>query len=101
MAQAAKMADDGRLEEGRAALEKCRKMSLASPACEMSGTAAVLSDLEQVEAGYQDAVCYRSWGGNMSKMSAMSHMQQRSNHATGGAYERASKKQAKLAWLGK
>ena len=59
-----------------------------------------MQDLERVEAGYQNAQEYREWGGKMAKMSAMSHGQQRSNHTTGGAYEKTSKKSAKMAWFG-
>ena len=98
MAQAAKLADQGRLNEGRAQLQQWRAMSLASPACESANTAALQSDLDNVEAGFESESVYRSLGSKMSKMSAMSHAQQRSTHATGGAYERASKKMTKSAW---
>ena len=98
MALAAKLADQGRLNEGRAQLQQWRAMSLASPACESANTAALQSDLDNVEAGFESESVYRSLGSKMSKMSAMSHAQQRSTHATGGAYERASKKMTKSAW---
>lgn len=98
MAQAAKLADQGRLKEGRAQLQQWRAMSLASPACESANTAALQSDLDNVEAGFESESVYRSLGSKMSKMSAMSHAFQRSTHATGGAYERASKKMTKSAW---
>ena len=98
MAQAAKLADQGRLNEGRAQLQQWRAMSRVSPACESANTAALQSDLDNVEAGFESESVYRSLGSKMSKMSAMSHAQQRSTHATGGAYERASKKMTKSAW---
>ena len=98
MAQAAKLADQGRLNEGRAQLQQWRAMSHASPACASANTAALQSDLDNVEAGFESESVYRSLGSKMSKMSAMSHAQQRSTHATGGAYERASKKMTKSAW---
>ena len=98
MAQAAKLADQGRLNEGRAQLQQWRAMSRVSPACESANTAVLQSDLDNVEAGFESESVYRSLGSKMSKMSAMSHAQQRSTHATGGAYERASKKMTKSAW---
>ena len=97
MALAAQLADQGRLDEGRAQLKQFRVMSLASPACASANTAALLSDLDEVVAGFEDEPVYRSTGSKMSKMSAMSHAQQRSTHATGGTYEGASKKAAKMS----
>ena len=97
MAQAAQLADQGRLDEGRAQLQQFRMMSLASPACASANTAALLSDLDEVVAGFEDEPVYRSMGSKMSKMSAMSHAQQRSTHATGGTYEGASKRAAKMS----
>lgn len=96
MAKAASLADEGRIEEGRAMLEQCRVTSLASVASATAECKALLSDLERVASGYKDAVQYRSWGGKLSKMSAMSHAQQRSNHATGGHFEKASKRLTKM-----
>ena len=97
MAQAAQLADQGRLDEGRAQLQQFRMMSLASPACASANTAALLSDLDEVVAGFQDEPVYRSMGSKMSKMSAMSHAQQRSTHTTGGTYEGTSKRMAKMS----
>ena len=73
MAKAASLADEGRIEEGRAMLEQCRVTSLASVASATAECKALLSDLERVASGYKDAAQYRSWGGKLSKMSAMSH----------------------------
>merc|ERR1712166_1479360 len=93
----AQLADQGRLDEGRAQLQQFRMMSLASPACASANTAALLSDLDEVVAGFEDEPVYRSMGSKMSKMSAMSHAQQRSTHATGSTYEGASKRAAKMS----
>jgi len=98
MQQAAEWADGGRLEEGRALLQKCRLASLASAASASPACEALVADLRRVETGYEDAAQYRQWGGKMSKMSAMSHAQQRSTHATGGMYENASKRSSKKLW---
>ena len=97
MAQAAALADKGFLDEGRAQLEQFRVMSLASPAFASANTAALLSDVHDVMGGFDSEPVYRSMGSKMSKMSAMSHAQQRSTHATGGTYEGASKRMAKMS----
>jgi hypothetical protein len=97
MAQAAALADKGFLDEGRAQLEQFRMMSLASPAFASANTAALLSDVHDVMGGFDSEPVYRSMGSKMSKMSAMSHAQQRSTHATGGTYEGASKRMAKMS----
>ena len=97
MAQAAALADKGFLDEGRAQLEQFRMMSLASPAFASANTAALLSDVHDVMGGYDSEPVYRSMGSKMSKMSAMSHAQQRSTHATGGTYEGTSKRMAKMS----
>merc|ERR1719483_2039412 len=97
MALAAQLADQGRLDEGRAQLKQFRVMSLASPACASANTAALLSDLHDVMGGFESEPVYRSMGSKMSKMSAMSHAQQRSTHTTGGTYEGTSKRMAKMS----
>ena len=101
MARAAQLADAGRLDEGRAELQRCRDATLSSPAMAAGGSeqcAALVADLSRVATGYESAREYERWGGKMAKMSAMSHCQQRSNHVTGGAYEKASKRASKAAW---
>ena len=93
--QAAQSADQGCLDAGRDTLRQCINKSLASPASVCTNTAALLSDLESIEAAYESTAVYRSVGSKMSKMSAMSHAQQRSTHSTGSMYEGGSKRMAK------
>lgn len=100
MARAAQLADQGRLDEGRTVLQQCRNLTLSSPAATSAQCEALVADLSRVETGYENSREYERWGGKMSKMSAMSHCQQRSNHMTGGTYEKASKRASKAAWAG-
>lgn len=100
MQQAAALADQGRLAEGRAMLTQTMTLTRTSPAAPTPQCQALMQDLERIESGYQNRDEYQRWGGKMAKMSAMSHCQQRSNHVSGGAYEKASKKATKMAWFG-
>lgn len=100
MARAAQMADAGRLEEGRALLQQQWDITMQSPAQGSTQCAALAQDLQRVQEGYVNRSMYAAQGAKMSKMSAMSHMQQRSNHTTGGVYEGGSKKAAKMSWFG-
>ena len=95
--QAAQSADQGCLDEGRDTIWQCIMSSLASPVSACTNTAALLSDLESVKAGYESTEVYRSVGSKRSKMAAMSHAQQRSTHSTGSMYEGGSKRMAKMS----
>ena len=97
MTQAAQSADQGCLDEGRDTIWQCIMSSLASPVSACTNTAALLSDLESVKAGYESTEVYRSVGSKRSKMAAMSHAQQRSTHSTGSMYEGGSKRMAKMS----
>lgn len=100
--EAARLADSGRLSDGRALLKRTAAMCLASPAAQTHTVQSLCADLAQCSTGYDDEVVYRSMGSKMSKMSAMSHFKQMSNHSTGQAYSgsKASKEAMKKAWLG-
>lgn len=99
MAAASELADGGQIEEGRTLLRKAVEVASASPAAASEVVRNIISDATAAEAGYADAVTYRAVGSKMSKMSAMSHMQQRSNHCSAATYERKSKMAMKSAFL--
>lgn len=100
MARAAQLADEGRLDEGRSLLSQTRQQAMMSPAAAGEQCMALLQDLQLVAESWVSRSEYQRKGAKMCKMSAMSHMQQRSNHISGSAYERGSKKASKAEWLG-
>ena len=58
---------------------------------------ALTSDCEKLMAGYADMDSYGRWGSKASKMSAASHMQQRSNHSSAQVYARKGKQAMRSA----
>jgi len=99
MAAASELADSGKIEEGRSLLLQAVAVASASPAAASKVVSSIIRDATAAEAGYADAATYRAIGSKMSKMSAMSHMQQRSTHCSAAMYERKSKVAMKASFL--
>ena len=57
------------------------------------------ADLGFVAAAYRDQRTFTVAGAQRTMSAAMAHMYQRSNHATGAAYERSAKAMLKSKWL--
>jgi len=91
MEEAARLADAGKLEEGRAWLAQWTAEASASPFAASPMVQNLQSEVAAISAGYASESCYRSSGSKMTKMSMLSHAQQRSNHVSGGVYAKKSK----------
>ena len=87
MAQAAKLADQGRLNEGRASSSRARDVARIAR-LRVCRHRRARSDLDNVEAGFESESVYRSLGSKMSKMSAMSHASALDPRHGGGTRER-------------
>lgn len=91
MEAAARLADEGRLDEGRRLLDVEIARAKESPTMGTPLVSALVSDLENVKAGYQDLSAYRGYGQKMSKMTASSYHMQRSNHCSAQVYSKGRK----------
>jgi len=102
MEAAATLADAGRLAEGRQLLAACQEAVRGSPSAACDLSAGLVREVQGLSDHYEDAARYRSVGSKMSKMSAMSHQMQRSNHASAQMYSAGmkSKSAMKSAWMG-
>jgi uncharacterized protein YegL len=95
MEAAVRAADSGRVDEGRDILMKCKEIVEASPSADASLSTGLIHEVKQLAiTGYSDVPCYRSLGAKMTKMHAMSHMQQRTNHLMPGLYTSARAEKA-------
>lgn len=95
MDRAAQLADAGDLSAGREAIRSAVADARASPSASSELVQGLIEDLERVAEGYASRELYTTSGSKVSKMSAMSHQLQRSNHMTGGAYEKMGKRAMK------
>ena len=100
MERAAMLGDAGQLAEGRAVLERCAQVVQCSPSRDLELCGGLVREVQQLHMQYDEELVYRSLGSKMSKMSAMSHQMQRSNHASAAMYEAGSSSKAamKRAW---
>mmetsp|Transcript_7552 Transcript_7552/g.12825 ORF Transcript_7552/g.12825 Transcript_7552/m.12825 type:complete len:492 (+) Transcript_7552:19-1494(+) len=98
MEQARKLADAGRIDQGRATLLRAVAATEASPAWASPQVQQLHQDLQRLELGYENECVYRSAGAKMTSMTAECHMQQRSNYETCGVYEKAAKRAYKSSW---
>lgn len=101
MEAASKLADKGRLGEGRELLAQCQLAVAGSSSAPTPLSAGLCDELSQLAVEYEDTCRYRSVGAKMSKMSAMSHQMQRSNHASAAMYKAggSQKSAMKKAWF--
>jgi len=97
MEKASRLADGGELSKGLALLRQATADMHTTPSAKSPLCVQLCADLERVATGYASAEEYRARGAKMSKMQAMSHMQQRSNCAAEGMYEKSSKAAYKKA----
>jgi len=99
--RATAFADSGDLRAGRATLEQCKVEIRSSPSAQNALCSGLLQELEGLAVQYEDTTRYRSLGAKMSKMQAMSHHQQRGNHASANVYAAGSSSKAamKRAWM--
>jgi len=91
MARAARLADEGRLDEGREVLTAEIGRAKASKTAASPLTSALVGDMEAVRSGYASEAQYYGYGQKMSKMTASSYHMQRSNHCSAQVYSKASK----------
>jgi len=91
MEMAARLADDGDLEGGRALLADTWTMVNRSASAATPLSTGLTAEMMQLADAYEDMPRYRSLGQKMSKMSAACHYQQRSNHVSAGMYSAGAK----------
>ena len=91
MESASRAADGGRLAEGRELLQAAVAAAARTPSAATPLVSALRGDCEKLLSGYADEAEYGRWGSKMSKASAMSHMQQRSNHSSAQVYAKKGK----------
>merc|ERR1719305_128869 len=96
MEAAARLADAGDLEGGRAALQNAKRKIALSSSADHPLNRVLVAECDTVEAGFADRAMYRNVGSKMSKMSAMSHGRQRATHMNQEAYRSAGANKAKL-----
>lgn len=97
---ASSLADRGDLEAGREQLLQARRRIEESPAVRTPLGLALSAEVDSLVEQYRDRGRYSSTGSKASKMSYMSHAQQRANHSNEGVYSGAKhrKLQMKASW---
>ena len=96
--RAHKVAERGDVHRARAMLSETTDL-IRSTSCAPTGALQqLLADMRFVSAGYSDGLAFRDVGRQRSFSTAMAHMQQRSSHTAGAAYERSFKAHLKSAW---
>jgi len=96
METASRMADAGDIAGGRSMLLAMKRKVAASESAQEVLCTNLMSEIDSIEAEYQDAARYRSVGSKMSKMQARSHGMQRATHANVGTYSAGGAKKAAL-----
>jgi hypothetical protein len=96
MERAAMLGDAGQLAEGRAVLEHCARVVQGSPSANSALCGGLVLEVQQLHMQYDEERVYRSLGSKMSKMSAMSHQMQRSNHTSAPMYEAGASSKAAM-----
>merc|ERR1719265_2967628 len=91
MEAAARLADEGRLDEGRRLLDVEIMRAKESASAGTPLVSALMADMERVKGGYEDRAAYYGYGQKMSKMTASSYHMQRSNHCSAQVYSKAHK----------
>jgi hypothetical protein len=100
MENASRLADAGELEQGRSLLERCLRAIEASPSNTTTLSSGLKMQIAELTSQFETHAVYRSIGSKMSKMHAMSHQAQRSNHASEDLYGggKARKAAMKASW---
>merc|ERR1719399_546845 len=77
-----------------------RRKIEASPSASHPLSSTLTNEFAALESKYDSVQTYRSVGSKMSKMSSLSHHQQRATHLNASAYSAGSKRKAslKMAW---
>lgn len=88
---AARLADEGKLEEGRGLLDAEIGRAKGSKMADSPLVTALVGDMAKVRAGYESRAEYYGYGQKMSKMTAYSHHMQRSNHSSAQVYSKSRK----------
>lgn len=99
MEEAARLADAGDLEAGRALLQSTKSIVSSSVSYASPLSATLMRDCDLLTDQFADVTSYRSLGRKTSTMSAHSHRRQRGNH-TSDAYRAGSSAKAsmKTSW---
>ena len=96
---ASKLANRGDIDRARDVLKDAMERIRLTTSARLTTTQQLLADMHHVAAGYRDLYAYEDVGRQRSISTAMAHLQQRSSHTAGAAYEFSLKAELKSKWL--